>query len=42
VRLTVEKLKIAAPILSAYASGGKIRVAGAVYRLDTGAVEMIG
>jgi len=42
VRLTVEKLKSAAPILSRYVSEGKIRIQGALYVLATGKVELIG
>lgn len=42
VLLTVEKLKGAAPILAPYASDGKIRVVGGLYKLDTGKVELIG
>jgi carbonic anhydrase len=41
VRLTVETLKATRPILSEYAGAARIRVVGAVYRLDTGAVEML-
>jgi carbonic anhydrase len=41
VRLTVDRLQHATPILSAYAADGRIRVAGAVYELATGTVEML-
>jgi carbonic anhydrase len=42
VVLAVEKLKGVAPILGQYASDGKIRVVGGLYRLDSGKVELIG
>ena len=41
VRLTVEKLKKAAPILSDYVADRKLRVQGAVYDLATGKVELL-
>jgi carbonic anhydrase len=41
VLLTVDRLRTATPILSQYAAEGKIRVVGGVYRLDTGAVELV-
>jgi len=39
---TVEKLRGATPILSAATAEGKLRVAGALYRLETGKVELLG
>jgi carbonic anhydrase len=42
VRLTVDTLRNATPILSKYAADRSIRVVGAVYALDTGAVEILG
>jgi carbonic anhydrase len=42
VALTVERLRGAAPILDRYVSDGKVRVAGGLYRLDTGKVELVG
>ena len=41
VLLNVEKLKSAAPILSKAAEENKLRVAGGVYHLETGRVEII-
>lgn len=41
VLLNVEKLKSAAPILSKDAEENKLRVAGGVYHLETGQVEII-
>lgn len=41
VLLTVAKLRTTTPILSKYAADGKIRVVGGVYRLHTGAVEIL-
>ena len=42
VTLNVEKLKNAGPILSAAASGNKIRIVGGIYLLKTGRVELLG
>jgi carbonic anhydrase len=39
---TVAKLKAATPILSAAVDGGKLKVAGGIYRLKDGKVEMVG
>lgn len=39
---TVAKLKAATPILSAAVDGGKLKIAGGVYRLGDGKVEMVG
>ena len=41
VLLTVQKLKSAAPIISAQVADAKIRVVGATYRLKDGQVELI-
>ena len=41
VMLNVEKLKTAGPILSKALEGGKLKVAGGVYSLDTGRVTLI-
>lgn len=41
VMLNVEKLKTAGPILREAVQGGKLRVAGAIYSLDTGRVALI-
>jgi carbonic anhydrase len=41
VTLNVERLKTAAPILSAFASDNKIRVVGGVYELKTGRVRLL-
>jgi carbonic anhydrase len=38
---TVAKLKSAAPVLSAAVEQGKLKIAGGIYRLNTGAVELI-
>ncbi|QOZ56205.1 carbonic anhydrase [Bradyrhizobium sp. CCBAU 53338] len=38
---TVAKLKSAAPILNAAAEQGKLKIAGGIYRLTTGTVDMI-
>jgi carbonic anhydrase len=42
VRRNVEILKNATPILSAAAAEGRVKVVGAIYRLQTGQVELIG
>jgi carbonic anhydrase len=42
VTLNVERLKGAAPILSAFANDKKIRVVGGVYELRTGRVQLLG
>lgn len=39
---TVAKLKAATPILSAAVDKGKLKIAGGVYRLRDGKVEMVG
>jgi carbonic anhydrase len=39
---TVAKLKSATPILSAAVDGSKLKVAGGIYRLKNGKVEMVG
>jgi len=39
---TVAKLKAATPILSAAVEGSKLKVAGGIYRLKDGKVEMVG
>jgi len=39
---TVAKLKVATPILSAAVDGNKLKVAGGIYRLKDGKVEMVG
>jgi carbonic anhydrase len=41
VTLNVERLKTAAPILSAFASDNKIRLVGGVYELKTGRVRLL-
>jgi carbonic anhydrase len=41
VRLNVDKLKIAAPILSKFVDDKKVRVVGAVYKLASGKVELL-
>jgi carbonic anhydrase len=41
VKLNVEKLKTAGPILSNAVQGGKLKVAGGIYSLDTGRVTLI-
>ncbi|MBV9645631.1 MAG: carbonic anhydrase [Verrucomicrobia bacterium] len=41
VLLNVEKLKTAGPILSEAVQGGKLKVAGGIYSLDTGRVILI-
>ena len=41
VMLNVEKLKTAGPILSNAVQGGKLKVAGGIYSLDTGRVTLI-
>jgi carbonic anhydrase len=41
VTLNVEKLKTAAPILSAAAETGKIRIVGGIYELGSGRVELL-
>jgi carbonic anhydrase len=41
VTLNVEKLKTAGPILSNAVQGGKLKVAGGIYSLDTGRVTLI-
>jgi carbonic anhydrase len=42
VRLNVERLKTATPILSAAVNGQKLKVVGGYYDLATGAVEIVG
>lgn len=41
VRLNVEALKKAPPIISAAVDEGRVKVVGAIYRLSSGAVELI-
>jgi len=41
VRLNVERLKTASPILSDYVSSGKVRVVGGIYKLKDGRVEWL-
>jgi len=41
IELVVEQLKNSKPILSEFVHNGKLKVVGAKYDLDTGAVEMI-
>jgi carbonic anhydrase len=41
VILNVEKLKVAAPILSKAVGEGKVRIAGGIYKLATGHVELL-
>jgi carbonic anhydrase len=41
VILNVERLKTAGPILSDAVRGGKLKVAGGIYSLDTGRVTLI-
>lgn len=41
VRLNVEALKKATPIISAAVDEGRVKVVGAIYRLRSGAVELI-
>ena len=41
VMLNVDKLKSAAPILSAFARDNKIRVVGGIYELRTGKVQLL-
>jgi carbonic anhydrase len=41
VALNVEKLKTAGPILSNAVQGGKLKVAGGIYSLDTGRVRLV-
>ena len=41
VILNVEKLKTASPILSDAVQGGKLKVTGGIYSLDTGRVTLI-
>ena len=41
VMLNVEKLKTAGPILSDAVQGGKLKVVGGIYNLDTGRVALI-
>jgi carbonic anhydrase len=40
VMINVEKLKTATPIISKFVADQKVRIVGAVYRLDTGKVEI--
>lgn len=42
VRLNVEKLMTATPLLNAAVSAGRVRVVGGVYRLGSGQVDLIG
>jgi carbonic anhydrase len=42
VILNVEKLKTTSPILSEAVQGGKLKIAGGIYSLDTGRVTLIG
>jgi carbonic anhydrase len=39
VRLNVEKLKTASPVISKLVEQGKVRVVGGIYRLATGHVD---
>jgi carbonic anhydrase len=39
--LNVDKVKSAAPILSAFAGDNKIRVVGGIYELRTGKVQLL-
>ena len=39
VRLNVEKLKTAGPLISKFVEQGKVRVVGGIYRLATGRVD---
>ena len=41
VRLNVEKLKNAAPILNSFANEKKIRIVGGIYRLKSGRAEVL-
>jgi len=41
VRLNIEKLKNAAPILNSFANEKKIRIVGGIYRLRSGRVELL-
>ncbi|MEG6510061.1 carbonic anhydrase [Methyloligella sp. 2.7D] len=41
VRLNVEKLKTASPILDKAVKAGKLKVVGGIYRLETGKVELL-
>jgi carbonic anhydrase len=41
VLLTVEKLKTASPVISKLVKEGKVKVVGAIYRLDTGKVDFL-
>jgi carbonic anhydrase len=41
VRLNVEKLKTASPILSDYVGSGKVKVVGGIYKLKDGSVDWI-
>ena len=41
VMLNVDRLKNAAPILSAFAADNRIRVVGGVYELRTGQVRLV-
>jgi len=42
VRLNVEKLRTATPLLNAAVSAGRVKVVGGVYRLGSGQVDLIG
>lgn len=41
VRLTAATLRGTTPILNGYVAGGRVRVVGGIYRLDTGKVDFI-
>jgi len=41
VRLTVERLKGAAPILAEKVKAAQLKIVGAIYSLDTGKVDVI-
>jgi carbonic anhydrase len=41
IRMTVERLKTAAPILGEKVRAGQLKVVGAIYSLDTGRVDLV-
>jgi carbonic anhydrase len=41
VRLNVEKLKKSGPVISKLVEDGKVKVVGAIYRLDTGRIDFL-
>jgi len=41
IRLNVEKLKNAAPILNSFSNEKKIRIVGGIYKLRSGRVELL-